>query len=209
MKSQALVENVIHLDKENRARKARSDDLQGGRPQSIDERRQIADIHEQFSPVFEGLEVVAPAPLNGESPFTFRRRILGELAGEVDRANRRRAAAEGRADLTEDERRMSGWARNSRIYDWDSTTAFNFGAEIVGAAERLAADPLQGRFDGSPGLRKVTRVVNGHTFNDFHGDNMSWLAPFMHPAQCVVDMMDPRKALMFNGGDMRFGPPRR
>jgi hypothetical protein len=184
MRSQALVENVVHLDKENRALKARIDDLQGGRPQSISERRQVEGLHEQFAPLFDGLEAPPPAPLNSESPYTYRRRMLAELAGEIDQVNRRRAAAENR-NLSEDERRINGWAKNGRVYEWDSTLAANFGAEIIGAAERLAADPLQGSFREPGKLRELVSRENGHTHREWRGDNSEWLRPFQHQGQVV------------------------
>jgi hypothetical protein len=108
----------------------------------------------------------APAPLPGESRFSYRRRLAGGLQHFADE-----------------------W-RNSDLYHLPGDAMAAAETAILAAAEAAVADKTRG--DGKGGLREIRRADrSGHEVVEFAGSPLSWMRTFMNQAQAVRSFRNP------------------
>lgn len=137
------------------ALRARIADLSGRVPAilSEDARERFASLQEQADPAFQAFGDRAPAPMDGETPSNYQRRLAGRLQKHSAKWAGKRLSAISDSDLLE-------------------TIASDIYADSIAAARRgVAVQPGE--------LREiVTRSQAGHTRIEFEGDASSWMDSF-------------------------------
>lgn len=121
------------------------------------DRERFAAIQEQADPVFQAFNDRAPAPMDGETPTQYKRRLGSKLQSHSPRwkdARLSAAADEGMLDTVLGD-----------IYA-DSMTAARRGADIP-----------KGQ------LRARERTSGGHTIIEYDGDTEAWMNPFAGNSQ--------------------------
>jgi len=116
------------------------------------DRERFAVIQEQADPAFQAFGDRAPAPLDGETPTQYKRRLGAKMQSNSPKwANSRLSAVSDDAMLD---------TILSEVYS-DSI-----------AAARRGADVLPGQ------LREISRQAGGHIINEFVGEPVSWMSDF-------------------------------
>jgi hypothetical protein len=117
------------------------------------DRERFAVIQEQADPAFQAFGDRAPAPLDGETPTQYKRRLGTKLQANSPKwANARLSAVADDAML--------------------DTILTDVYADSIAAARRGA--------DVQPGmLREISRQVGGHIINEFVGEPSSWMGGFV------------------------------
>ena len=117
------------------------------------DRERFAVIQESADPAFQAFGDRAPAPLDGETPMQYKRRLGAKLQANSPKwANSRLSAVADDAML--------------------DTILADVYADSIAAARRGA--------DVQPGmLREISRQVGGHIINEFVGEPSSWMGGFV------------------------------
>ena len=129
--------------------------LQANRPALLSDidRERFAVIQEQADPAFQAFGDRAPAPLDGETPMQYKRRLGAKL-----QTNSPKWATS----------RLSAVADDAML----DTILADVYADSIAAARRGA--------DVQPGmLREISRQVGGHIINEFVGEPSSWMGGFV------------------------------
>lgn len=116
------------------------------------ERERFAAIQEQADPAFQAFGDRAPAPLDGETPTQYKRRLGSKL-----QSNSPKWATS----------RLSAVADDNML---DVILADVYSDSI--AAARRGADVMPGT------MREITRQSGGHIINEFVGEPSSWMDSF-------------------------------
>lgn len=140
----------------------------------------VADIAARFDDAYASVGAGgAPAPLAGESRFSYRRRLAGGL------------------------QQYSPEWRGSDLYRlprdvMDAAEAAILAATSAAVADRTRGDPRTG------GLREI-RVADrsGREVIDWAGNPLSWMQAFMLPAKAVRRFKDPRTGATLRPGARR------
>ena len=117
------------------------------------DRERFAVIQEQADPAFQAFGDRAPAPLDGETPTQYKRRIGAKLQANSPKWKDSRLSA----------------VSDDIMLD---TILSDVYADSIAAA-RLGADVQPGH------LREVSRQVGGHIINEFVGEPSSWMDGFV------------------------------
>lgn len=116
------------------------------------ERERFSAIQEQAEPAFQAFGDRAPAPLDGESPTQYKRRLGSKLQANSPK-----------------------WAKSKLSAVSDDTMLDTILADVYAdsiAAARKGADVAPGQ------LREISRQVGGHIINEFVGEPASWMGGF-------------------------------
>ena len=121
------------------------------------DREKLANIQADADPVFQAFNDRAPAPLEGEAPIAYKRRLAAKMQPHSDK-----------------------WksARLSAIADeavLDTVIADVYADSMVAA--RRGVDVPAGQ------LRMITRQAGGHTINEFEGSPGAWVNQFAGHSQ--------------------------
>jgi hypothetical protein len=117
------------------------------------DRERFAVIQESADPAFQAFGDRAPAPLSGETPTQYKRRLGSKLQSNSPKwANSRLSAVSDDAML-------------------DTILADVYADSI--AAARRGSDVMPGH------LREISRQVGGHIINEFVGEPSSWMGGFV------------------------------
>lgn len=127
---------------------------------SDSDRERFASIQEQADPVFQAFSDRAPAPMDGETPVQYMRRLAGKMQAHSSKWK------DSRLGAISDETVLQNVV--SDIY-----------ADAVQAARR-GTDIPAGQ------LRMVTRHSGGHTINEFVGEPDSWMNAFAGNRQAAT-----------------------
>ena len=128
-------------------------------PQIISDadRSRFASIQEQADPVFQAFGDRAPAPMDGETPMQYKRRLGGKMQINSDKYK---------------DARLSSISDETLL---DTVIADVYADSLVAA--RRGADVPMGA------LRMITKQSGGHTINEFVGDTESWMNSFAGNSQ--------------------------
>lgn len=123
------------------------------RARSDDDRQRFATIQEEAEPAYQAFSDRAAAPMDGETPLDYKRRLVGKLQKHSTRWEGQRLSS------VSDEGILNNIA--SDVY-----------ADAMSAARRGVA-VLPGEL-----REKVSRSMAGHTRVEFEGDASSWMDGF-------------------------------
>lgn len=121
------------------------------------DRERLANIQADADPVFQAFNDRAPAPMDGETPLAYKRRLAGKMQ---------------KHSPTWDGKRLSAIADES-ILDVAVNTIY---ADSLAAARRGTDIPV-----GQ--LRMRTTQSGGHTINEFDGESPAWINQFAGHSQ--------------------------
>jgi hypothetical protein len=124
---------------------------------STADRERFARIQEQADPVFQAFNDRAPAPLDGETPTQYKRRLGGKLQAHSPKWK------DSRLSAVSDEAMLDTVLAD--IYA-DSMTAARRGVEVPRGT-----------------LRAIERQSGGHTIIEYQGDADSWMNSFAGHSQ--------------------------
>ena len=116
------------------------------------DRERFAVIQEQADPAFQAFGDRAPAPLDGETPTQYKRRLGAKLQSNSPKWATSRLSA----------------VSDDAMLDTILTEVYS---DSIAAARR-GADVMPGQ------LREITRQVGGHIINEFVGEPVSWMSDF-------------------------------
>ena len=116
------------------------------------DRERFAVIQEQADPAFQAFGDRAPAPLDGETPTQYKRRLGAKLQSNSPKWATSRLSA----------------VSDDAMLDTILTEVYS---DSIAAARR-GADVMPGQ------LREISRQVGGHTINEFVGEPVSWMSDF-------------------------------
>jgi hypothetical protein len=117
------------------------------------DRERFAAIQEDADPAFQAFGDRAPAPLSGETPIQYKRRLGAKLQANSPKWSKAR---------------LSAVADDAML---DTILADVYADSI--AAARAGADVMPGH------LREVSRQAGGHIINEFVGEPSSWMGGFV------------------------------
>lgn len=124
---------------------------------SDSDREKFAYIQEEADPVFQAFNDRAPAPLDGETPPAYKKRLAGKL----------QVHSEKYKDI-----RLSSISDGVLL---DAVVGEIYADSMVAA--RKGADVPQGQ------LRMTSYQSGGHTINEFHGESDAWTSQFSGHSQ--------------------------
>ena len=116
------------------------------------DRERFAVIQEQADPAFQAFGDRAPAPLDGETPTQYKRRLGAKLQSNSPKWATSRLSA----------------VSDDAMLDTILTEVYS---DSIAAARR-GADVMPGQ------LREISRQVGGHIINEFVGEPVSWMSDF-------------------------------
>jgi len=116
------------------------------------DRERFAVIQEQADPAFQAFGDRAPAPLDGETPTQYKRRLGAKLQSNSPKWATARLSA----------------VSDDAMLDTILTEVYS---DSIAAARR-GADVLPGQ------LREISRQAGGHIINEFVGEPVSWMSDF-------------------------------
>jgi hypothetical protein len=142
----------------------------------------LADIAERFNGAYASVGAArAPAPLPGESRFSYRRRLAGGLQHFAD-----------------------DW-RHSDLYKLPGDALDAAESAILAATEAAVADKTRGD-PRTGGLREIRRADrSGRQVVDFAGPPLSWMQAFMSPAKAVRAFRNPSTGASLRTGRRTIG----
>ena len=155
----AMADSGFVTKAEAEALRAQIADLQARAPAIISDadRERFAAIQEQADPVFQAFNDRAPAPLDGETPTQYKRRLGAKLQAHSPKWKESRLSA----------------ISDEAVLD---TVLSDIYADSMTAARR-GVDVPRGQ------LRMISRTVGGHTINEFEGDADAWMNNFAGNSQ--------------------------
>ena len=141
----------------------------------------LADIAARFDGAYAGVGAGGtPAPLPGESRFSYRRRLAGGLQHFAD-----------------------DW-RHSDLYKLPGDAMGAAESAILAATEAAVADKTRG--DGNGGLREIRKADrSGRPVVDWAGNPLSWMQTFMSPAKAVRAFRNPLTGATLRTGRRTIG----
>jgi hypothetical protein len=116
------------------------------------DRERFAVIQEQADPAFQAFGDRAPAPLDGETPTQYKRRLGAKLQSNSPKWATSRLSA----------------VSDDAMLDTILTEVYS---DSIAAARR-GADVMPGQ------LREISRQSGGHIINEFVGEPVSWMSDF-------------------------------
>jgi len=154
------------LDRARRAQseiEARRHDLIRPSPDPSD----LGDLHARYDQAYASVGAPgAPAPLPGESRFSYRRRLAGGL------------------------QHLSPEWRGADLYRLGRDVLDAAEPAILTAVVAAVADRTRGDHRG--GLREIqSTTAAGHRITEFAGNPLDWMRTFMSPAQTVRRFKNP------------------
>lgn len=120
------------------------------RSRSDSDRERFASIQEQAEPAFQAFSDRAPAPMDGETPLDYKRRLATKMQKHSDRWNDKRLSSISDEEIL------------------DNVVGDIYADSLSAARRGVAVAPGE--------LREITtRSLAGHTRIEFQGDAASWM----------------------------------